>query len=216
MFREFFDREKLFKGLADRVKSRLILQEIVIYTIVSLGIYGLIYGYFVNNMDVDWALRDMIKYPATFLLTILFSSPAYHFLAIMLGCKGGYKETIAIMLAGMLMMSTFTLVFGGILLTLMGINKTAYGILQATNGGVILLGCLLGAVYFYYGLRITHQFNDSQAIALVLICGIIFMVMLPQATGLIGPYSVGEYERYGFLEGMSRIWGTAQMTKAIK
>jgi len=216
VFREFFDKEKVFKGLTDRIGFRLILQQIVIYTIVFLGIYGLIYGYFVNNMDGEWALLDMMKYPATFLLTILFSSPAYHLLAMMFGCKGGYKETIAIMLAGMLIMSTFTLVFGGILLALMGINKTAYGIMQATNGGIILLGCLLGAVYFYYGLRITHQFNDSQAIALVLICGIIFLVMLPQAAGLIGPYSAGSYGGYGLLEGMSGMWGSAQMTSALR
>ena len=122
------------------------------------------------------------------------------------------------MLAGMLIMSTFTLVFGGILLTLMGINKTAYGIMQLTNGIVISLGMLLGAVYFYYGLRITHQFNDGQAIALLLICGIIFLIMLPQAAGLIGPYSAGSYGggySGGLMEGMAGAWSGAQMTKGL-
>jgi hypothetical protein len=215
VFKEFFDREKLFRGLTDRIGFNIIFQQILIYTIAFLGIYGLIYGYFVNGMNGDWALRDMIKYPVTFILTILLSSPAYHLLAMIIGCKKDYKETIAIMLSGLFIMSTFTLVFGGILLTLMGINRTNYGIMQATNAGVILLGCLLGAVYFYHGLIKVHKFNDSQAIALVLICGVIFLVILPQAAGLVGPYSSGIYGG-GFLEGMSSTWGSAQMTKTLR
>ena len=204
MFKDFFDKEKLFKRLATPSGFKSIVQETLLYTIIFLAIYGSIYGYFVNGMNTDWA-------PATFLLTLLFSSPAYHLLAMMSGCKRGYKETLAIMLVGTLMMSTFILVFGGILLILMGINKTAYGIMQATNGGVILVGCLMGAFYFYYGLRITHEFGDSASIALVLI----YMIMLPQAAGLIGPFSSGTYGG-GFLEGMSRAWGAAQMTKALR
>jgi len=169
----------------------------------------------VNSKNTDWAMRDMVKYPATFLLTLLFSSPAYHFLTILLGCKEGFKETLAIMLAGMFVMSTFTLVFGSVLLLLMGINNASYSIMQITNGFVIFLGCLIGAVYFYFGLKITHQFSDSAAIALVLICGIVFIVMLPQAAGLIGPYSTGTYGG-GFLEGLGSMWTGAQMTKALR
>jgi len=214
MFREFFDKEKLFKGLTNIAGYKTITQNLLVYTIAFLAVYGLIFGYFVNNKNTDWALRDMVKYPATFLLTILFSSPAYHLLMMMFGCKAGFKETLAIMLAGMFVMSTFTLVFGGVLLLLMGINNASYSIMQVTNGFVIFLGCLLGAVYFYYGLRYTHQFGDGPAIALVLICGIIFIVMLPQAAGLIGPYSSGSYGG-GFLEGMGSMWTGAQMTRAI-
>ena len=214
MFREFFEKEKIFKGLTNPVGFKTITQNLLLYTIIFLAVYGLIYGYFVNNKNSDWAMRDMVKYPATFLLTLLFSSPAYHFLSILLGCKGGFKETLAIMLAGMFVMSTFTLVFGSILLLLMGINNASYSIMQITNGFVIFLGCLIGAVYFYFGLRITHQFSDSAAIALVLICGIVFIVMLPQAAGLIGPYSTGTYGG-GFLEGMGSMWTGAQMTRTL-
>jgi len=214
MFREFFEKEKIFKGLTNPVGFKTITQNLLLYTIIFLAVYGLIYGYFVNNKNSDWAMRDMVKYPATFLLTLLFSSPAYHFLTILLGCKGGFKETLAIMLAGMFVMSTFTLVFGSILLLLMGINNASYSIMQITNGFVIFLGCLIGAVYFYFGLRITHQFSDSAAIALVLICGIVFIVMLPQAAGLIGPYSTGTYGG-GFLEGMGSMWTGAQMTRTL-
>jgi hypothetical protein len=215
VFREFFEKEKLFRGLSDRKAFPIILQQIVMYTAVFLAIYGLIYGYFVNARSAEWAIKDLVKFPATFLLAILFSSPAYHFLAIMFGCKKDFKETIAIMLAGMMVMSTFTLVFGGVLLLLMGINEMSYSILQVTDALVILLGCLLGAIYFYFGLRIVHQFSDSIAIALVLICGIIFMVMLPQAAGLIGPYSTGAYPS-PFLTGMSGMWESAKMTKALR
>jgi len=214
MFREFFEKEKIFKGLTNPVGFKTITQNLLLYTIVFLAVYGLIYGYFVNGKNSDWAMRNMVKYPATFLLTLLFSSPAYHFLTILLGCKGGFKETLAIMLAGMFVMSTFTLVFGSILLLLMGINNASYSIMQITNGFVIFLGCLIGAVYFYFGLRITHQFSDSAAIALVLICGIVFIVMLPQAAGLIGPYSTGTYGG-GFLEGMGSMWTGAQMTRTL-
>ena len=214
MFREFFEKEKIFKGLTNPVGYKTITQNLLLYTILFLAVYGLIYGYFVNNKNTDWALRDMVKFPATFLLTILFSSPAYHFLVMLFGGKGGFKETLAVMLAGMFIMSTFTLVFGGILLLLMGINNASYSIMQITNGFVIFLGCLIGAVYFYYGLRLTHQFSDSASIGLVLICGIVFIVMLPQAAGLIGPYSTGTYGS-GFLEGMGSMWTGAQMTKAL-
>jgi len=215
MFREFFEKEKIFKGLTNPVGFKTITQNLLLYTIVFLAVYGLIYGYFVNSKNTDWAMRDMVKYPATFLLTLLFSSPAYHFLTILLGCKEGFKETLAIMLAGMFVMSTFTLVFGSVLLLLMGINNASYSIMQITNGFVIFLGCLIGAVYFYFGLKITHQFSDSAAIALVLICGIVFIVMLPQAAGLIGPYSTGTYGG-GFLEGLGSMWTGAQMTKALR
>lgn len=215
MFREFFEKEKIFKGLTNPTGYKTITQNLLLYTIIFLAIYGLVYGYFVNNKNSDWALRDMVKFPATFLLALLFSSPAYHLLMMIFGCKLGYKETLAIMLAGMFVMSTFTLVFGGILLLLMGINNASYSIMQLTNGLVIFLGCLIGSVYFYFGLRVTHQFSDGAAIALTLICGIIFIVMLPQAAGLIGSYSSGTYGGYGLLEGMSGMWKGAQMTSAL-
>lgn len=215
MFKDFFDKKKLFLKLKKKKSFKSVIQQALLFTILFLALYGLIYGYFVNGMSMEWALKDLLKFPATFLLTILFSSPAYHLLSMIMNCKKGFKETFAIMLIGTMIMSTFSVVFGGVLLTLMGINRTAYGIMQATNAGVILFGCLLGALYFYFGLRITHQLSENAAIALVLICGIIYMVMLPQAAGLIGPYSIGEYGG-GFLEGMSGAWGAAQMTRVLR
>lgn len=214
MFKELFDREKLFQGLRNKNTFDTLFKQILIFIILFQAIYGFIYGYFVNEKNVIWALKDLVKFPVTFLLTILFSSPIYYFLTMILGSKMDYKDTLSIMLSGLLVMSTFTFMLGGILLILMSINNVSYSVLQATHGLVIIFGCLFGSIYYYFGLRITHQLNDNVAIALVLICGIIFITMLPQAAGIVGPYSSGQYS--DFLKGISGMWGSAQMTKALR
>lgn len=215
MMREFFDREKLFNAFASEKTFKETLTRIVGYSALFLAVYGLIFGFFANKNSLEWAFIDLIKFPATFLLAIVFSLPAVHVIAMIAGCKGGLKHTFAIMLSSTMLMSILTLALGGVLILLLGINKASYDILQITNVLVIGLSALISSFYVFTGFKITHGLNDSGAMILLLICGVIWLVMLPQVTGLIGPYSTGTYS-LPTLKGLSGIWGTMEATKALR
>jgi len=215
MLREFLNREKLFQGLANDTTFINSLTKIIVLTIVFLGIYGAIYGYWLNEQNLEWILKDLIKFPATFLLTILFSLPGTYLVAIVSGTKKGAIHTFAVSLSGTAIMSTFTLAFGGILVILMGMNGVSYDFLQMTHGLIILFSALIGNFYVFFGFKNLLGLNDSAAMVLVFIGGIIWFVMLPQAAGLIGPYSSGAYAS-PFFEGISGMWGSAQMTSALR
>ncbi|TQS45480.1 hypothetical protein FL583_10095 [Cryptosporangium phraense] len=152
------DREGLWRQILLQSSLNTILRKMLISSVVSLAIYGLVLGASAGPLQ---AIASAVKLPLLFLLTLAICLPTLYLFNLVFGARLSIRQALALVLVSITVTGALTLAFAPISLFFL-VTANEYEFFKLLNVAILMLTGFVGLSVMVDGMRGLNRLSGHE------------------------------------------------------